>query len=92
MMSDSPSQSLIIDAIFLRADGETCDRCGETLSSVHEAAGALEKGLAALSIPVTLIEHDATAENLPDSNTVLINGRPLEKWLGAERVATDCPS
>lgn len=92
-MADGPqARSLLIEATFLRVEGETCDRCGDTSASVRAAADALEKGLAPLNIPVTLIEHDATAENLPDSNTILINGRSLEDLLGAERVATDCPS
>lgn len=86
------TRGLLIEATFLRVEGETCDRCGDTLSSVRSAVEALATGLAPLDIPVTLMEHDATAENLPDSNTVLINGRSLEEWLGAERVATDCPS
>lgn len=66
MPDSSPEgRSLVIEATFLRVEGETCDRCGDTLSSVREAAQALERGLAPLNTPVTLTEHDATAETLP---------------------------
>ncbi len=83
---------MVIESTFLQFDGETCDRCTDTQSAVREAVEALQPALAAREIPVTLVEHDVTVDELADSNTVLINGRPLEEWLGAERVSTDCPS
>lgn len=86
------SRGLTIEATFLRVDGETCDRCETTCDSVREAARKLKAMLEPVRVPVTLIEHDATADQLADSNTVLINGRPLEEWLGAQRVTTACPS
>jgi hypothetical protein len=92
MVENLNRRRLLIEAAFLRVGGETCDRCSDTQSSVREAARSLERGLASLNIAVTLIEHEVAAEDLPDSNTVLINGRGIEEWLGAERVSTDCPS
>src|SRR5512139_3482262 len=92
MSADNPTRSLVIEATFLRVDGETCDRCSDTQTAVRQAVQALEPALAALGVPVTLVEHDASTEDLVDSNTVVINGRPLEEWLGAERVSTECPS
>lgn len=88
----SAPKSLVIESTVLRVDGETCDRCGDTVKSVRAAVKQLETVLAPMNVRVTLIEHAATAEDLADSNTVMINGRPIEQWIGAERVSTDCPS
>lgn len=88
----SGPKSLVIETTVLRVDGETCERCGGTVEAVRSAAQQLGTVLTPLGIKVTLIEHAASAENLDDSNSVMINGRSLEEWIGAERVSTDCPS
>ena len=85
-------KSLVIETTVLRVDGETCERCGDTVEAVRSAVKQLETVLTPLDVRVTLIEHAASAENLDDSNSVMINGLSLEEWIGAERVSTDCPS
>ena len=85
-------KSLVIETTVLRVDGETCERCGGTVEAVRSAVAQLETVLTPLGVRVTLIEHAASADNLEDSNSVMINGRSLEEWIGAERVSTDCPS
>ena len=88
----SPPRSVVIETTVLRVEGETCEQCGDTVEAVRIAVRQLETVLAPLDVRVTLIEHAATAENLEDSNSVMVNGRSLEDWIGAERVSTDCPS
>ena len=88
----SGARRVIIEATVLRVDGETCDRCGDTLDAVRTAASELEAELASLNVSVMLVEHSTTSERLKDSNTVLVNGRPLESLIGAERVSTECAS
>jgi hypothetical protein len=85
-------KSIVIETTVLRVDGETCERCNGTIDNARVAAGELKSQLKPLGIEVTLVEHATTMENLPDSNSVLINGRPIEQWLGAERVSTECAS
>lgn len=85
-------RSLVIETTVLRVDGETCDRCEETVEAVRAAARDLQAELLPANVRVTLIEHSADPDRVPESNTVLINGRSVEEWLGARRVATDCPS
>ena len=85
-------KSLVIETTVLRADGQTCERCGDTVEAVRSAVAQLEAVLTPLGVRVTLVEHAASADNLDDSNSVMINGRSLEEWIGAERVSTDCPS
>ncbi|MEL7667019.1 MAG: DUF2703 domain-containing protein [Actinomycetota bacterium] len=82
----------MIESTVLRVDDETCDRCGETVDAVRTAAEELTVALAPLNVRVTLVEHAATADEIESSNSVMINGRPIEEWLGAERITTDCPS
>lgn len=88
----SQRKSLVIETTVLRVEGETCERCGGTVEAVRSAAKELEAMLAPLDVRVTLIEHAASADNIEDSNTVMINGKSIEEWIGAERVSTDCPS
>ena len=85
-------KSLVIETTVLRVDGETCERCDGTVEAVRSAVKQLETVLTPLGVRVALIEHAASADNLDDSNSVTINGRSLEEWIGAERVSTDCPS
>lgn len=88
----SAPKSLVIETTVLRVDGETCERCGGTVEAVRSAAKQLESVLTPRGVRVTLVEHAASADNIEDSNSVMINGRSLEEWIGAERVSTDCPS
>lgn len=73
-------------------DGETCERCNGTIDNARAAADELKAQLKPLGVEVTLVEHATTMENLPDSNSVIINGRSIEEWLGATRVSTECAS
>lgn len=88
----SAARSVIIEATVLRVEGETCDRCSGTIDAARVAARELEAELVPLNVPVTLIEHASASDRIADSNTVLVNGRPVESWIGAQRVSTDCPS
>ena len=85
-------RSIVIETTVLRVDGETCERCGDTVEAARSAARDLQLVLLPLNVRVTLVEHAATADTIEDSNAVLINGRPIEELLGAERISTDCPS
>lgn len=85
-------RSIVIETTVLRVGDETCDRCGTTVETVRSAARDLQDVLLALNVRVSLIEHASSTDAIDVSNTVLINGRPVEEWLGAKRVSTDCPS
>ena len=70
----------------LMADGQTCPRCGATGKEVEQASRSLEQSLAPLGIKVVLEKHELTPgafqQDPAKSNRILINGRPLEEWLG----------
>lgn len=82
----------MIETTVLRVNDETCERCGDTVEAARAAARDLQTVLLPMNVRVTLVEHAATAESIEDSNSVFINGSPIEELLGAERIATDCPS
>lgn len=88
----SAPKTIVIETTVLRIDGETCERCNTTIDNARVAADALKTQLKPLGVEVSLVEHATTKENLPDSNSVIINGKPIEEWLGAERVSTECVS
>ncbi len=85
-------RSIVIETTVLRVGDETCDRCGTTIEIVRSAARDLQDVLFALNVRVSLVEHAASEDDIDASNAVLVNGRPVEEWLGAKRVSTDCPS
>jgi hypothetical protein len=87
---DTPARNLLIETTVIRVHGKTSGRCTDTVESTRIAARELEETLAPLNVTVTLIEHDAVSDDLSDSNSVTINGRSVEEWLGAERVLTEC--
>lgn len=88
----SQPRSIVIETTVLRVEGDTCDRCGSTVESARTAARELGTMLEPLNVRVTLVEHASAADDIDASNSVLINGRPIEELLGATRVTTDCPS
>lgn len=85
-------RSLVIESTVLRINGETCERCGKTVEAVRTAVKELQTVLTPLNVRVTLIEHAGAEDDVEGSNSVMINGRPIEQYIGAERVSTDCPS
>jgi hypothetical protein len=74
-------------------EGETCDRCAATGSSVREVVADLTRELSASGISVIFTETVLPAELMAQSNLILFNGTALEVVLGDTTVAeTPCPS
>lgn len=78
----------------LLSDGQTCPRCGSTETEVDKAADALKQSLTPLRINIVLEKSELSAEqfakNTLQSNTIRINGRLLEDWLGARAGQSKC--
>jgi hypothetical protein len=78
----------------LVADGQTCPRCGATGKEVDQASRSLKQSLAPLGINVVLEKHELTPEAFQrdpsQSNRLLLNGRPLEEWLGLKVGQSPC--
>ena len=83
---------ITIETTVLNIDGATCERCSATTVNARGVADELTIQLKPLGVEVSLVEHAAAMGNLTQSNSVLINDKPIEEWLGATRVSTECPS
>ncbi len=85
-LGNNDMKTLKIQWHRLMADGQTCPRCGATGKEVEKASRSLEQSLAPLGIKVVLEKHELTPgafqHDPAKSNRILINGRPLEEWLG----------
>lgn len=74
--------------------GQTCPRCRDTHTELASAVERLRQVLAPLSVEPRLetVELDE-ATFLADpvaSNRILINGEPMEHWLGAQTGSSPC--
>jgi hypothetical protein len=85
---------LKIDWQRLVTDGQTCPRCGATGEEVEGAYRSLEKSLSPLGIKVVLKKHKLTPgafqQDPSQSNRILLNGLPLEEWLGLKIGQSPC--
>lgn len=72
----------------------TCPRCGLTEVEVEKAFHSLKQALAPLGIEVvmekTSLVFDEFIKDPLQSNQIWIEGKPLERWLGAEVGQSRC--
>ncbi len=73
---------------------KTCPRCGSTEQEVEKAAATLNRELKPFEIRVTLtkkaLKPEAFKLDVLQSNKIVIAGRTLEEWLGAETGQSRC--
>jgi len=79
---------------LLNDKDQTCPRCRETGDTVTTGVSKLKKALAELGIEVELIQtaldFSTFANNPLQSNSILINGKLLEEWIGGETGKSKC--
>ncbi len=87
-------RNLKIEWKHLETAGKTCLRCSETGKTLYEVVEELEKELASQNIEVVFSERKLPAEEISQSNMILINNRPLEDWLPearpSENICSSC--
>ena len=73
---------------------KTCPRCGSTEQEVEKATASLNRELSPFDINVSLvkmaIEPETFKQDVLQSNKIVIAGRTLEEWLGAETGQSPC--
>ena len=76
--------------------GQTCDRCGTTESSVEDAVQKLKRSLKEVDIEVILekkaLSPSAFSKDPLESNRIWIAGKPIEEWLSATNGKSQCCS
>ena len=79
---------------LLNDKNQTCPRCSDTEETVKTGVLKLKNALAELDIEVELIEKaidfQAFANNPLQSNSILVNGKLLEEWIGGETGKSKC--
>lgn len=81
-----------VEIEYLVVGGKTCDRCGDSLEAVRAAVADARSLLPPSAATIELVERELGPDSLPDSNRVLVNGLPVERWLGGTAPMSDCPS
>jgi len=87
-------KKLIIEWQRLVQNNTTCPRCADTEVEIGKAYIKLKEALKYFNIEVLLEKHELTEtefnKNPLISNLILINGKPLEAWIGAETGQSKC--
>lgn len=78
----------------LLVEGETCPRCSETEEELEKAVASLRELLSPLGVKVVLKKEEITREAFEKdplrSNSIFINGRLLEEYIGAKVGKSPC--
>ena len=79
---------------LLNDKDQTCPRCSETGETVKTGVSKLKNALTELGIEVELIQKtldfSAFTNNPLKSNSILLNGKLLEDWIGGETGKSKC--
>lgn len=81
---------------LVTADGETCERCGNTYMEMLRAVEKLREQLAPLGVEPILRTKTLTEQEFrtqpQESNRIWIDDKPLEEWLDAKTGQSPCCS
>lgn len=90
---DTVVKALHIEWKHYEKDGTTCTRCGDTGQSLTQAIEKLHGELAGRNIALTFTETILSEQDIPESNSILFNGMPLETLIpGAKTSENHCRS
>lgn len=89
---DKLVKTLKIEWQHLDVAGETCDRCYDTGENLAQEVKRLNRALQPRGINVEMIEIKLDDSNIPQSNTILFNGIPIEDILDIEVSENYCDS
>lgn len=85
-------KTLIIEWKHLDVEGETCNRCYDTGENLAQEIKRLNRTLQPHGIEVELTETKLDDTKIPQSNTILFNGVPIEDILNIEVSENYCDS
>ena len=85
-------KTLKIEWRHLDVEGETCDRCYDTGENLNQEAKRLNRVLNPQGILVEVAETKLDDTQIPQSNTILFNGVPIEDILSIKVSENYCDS
>ncbi|WP_353852713.1 DUF2703 domain-containing protein [Dehalobacter restrictus] len=85
-------KTLKIEWKHLDVQGETCDRCYDTGENLANEVKRLNRALQSKGIEVEWTETKLDNTQIPQSNTLLFNGVPIEEILDIEVSENYCDS
>lgn len=85
-------KELNIEWMHYDKEGETCTRCNNTGDNIKAVLETMSKDKTDKGIKINYKETILEAKDMPDSNTVLINGKKLEDILNAKASENYCHS
>ena len=85
-------KTLKIEWRHLDVDGDTCDRCYDTGENLANEVKRLNRTLQPQGIVVEMTDTKLDDTQIPESNTILFNGVPIEDILNIEVSKNYCDS
>lgn len=85
-------KTLNIEWRHLDVGGDTCDRCYDTGENLANEVKRLKRALEPKGIEIVLTETKLDDSQIPQSNTILFNGVPIEEILNIEVSENYCDS
>lgn len=85
-------KTLNIEWRHLDVQGETCDRCYDTGENLANEVKRLKRALEPQSIEIVFTETKLDDSQIPQSNTILFDGIPIEDILDIEVSENYCDS
>jgi len=85
-------RTLVIEWKHLDVEGATCERCAGTSQEIHQAVGELARDRMLRGTTVCIRDTPLGADQIGESNAILINGIPIEQILVGTVHDTSCPS
>lgn len=83
-------KTILIEWLHLDVAGATCQRCGDTGMELRRAVERLRAECAPRGVAIVLQETLLHPGQIARSNTILINGVPLEEILPQTLVSSSC--
>lgn len=74
-------KKITVEWKYYAKDGKTCQRCTLTGNNLHSVMEGLRKDLLLKNIELELIETVLPKSKIPESNSILIDGIPIEQIL-----------
>lgn len=85
-------KKITIEWKHLNVEGETCNRCYDTGENLNQEVKRLNRSLNPQGIEVEWFETKLDDTQIPESNTILFNGVPIEEILNIEVAENYCDS